>query len=459
MATDYTTLGSFNTGGAAGLNGELIQKLYDAEAKSRVDPLDKRLELIDTEATVISDINTKINELIEAVKPFDLFASGNNAFEQVTATTTGTALFDAADVGALPQGSTTITVSQLAQKDSYQSLTFTAKTDLIAGGQDAGDKITINGTDFSTEGKTYADLLSDINLSGTIDATIEQVSDMESRLIIKSQNVGTSNALTITQTGVDLGLLDTDGVDINGVPDSSNPNHVLTAQNLNATVDGVAYDVSSNSITLDGNLKITATEAGTTSTVSIQSDESSIIPAIQDVANTYNELVLMITEELYSETPSVQDTSSLKSMLSNIKNMMYEEYGVNDESLLNYGFGFDKNGLLEVDATILGKALTDDPEKVKSLFIGVAEDKGFGTLLKEHLDELNSFNGLFDTLENSMNTRKTNLTKDQELAIENLDTKYDTMAAQFAAYASIISQMESSFGGLKQMIAMESSSN
>lgn len=73
MATDYSQLGSFATGGASSLNGELIQKLYDAESESRVNPLTTRLELIDTEATVISDINTKINELISSVGSFDLY--------------------------------------------------------------------------------------------------------------------------------------------------------------------------------------------------------------------------------------------------------------------------------------------------------------------------------------------------------------------------------------------------
>ncbi|MGB5793456.1 flagellar filament capping protein FliD [Poseidonibacter sp.] len=446
MATDYTQLGSFNTGAAASLNGELIQKLYDADSKSRVDPITKRLELIDTEKTKISEINTKVNELIAAIKPFDLFTTGNNAFEQVTATTTGeSAIFDAADVGSLKQGTSNITISQLAQKDAYQSIKFTSKTDLISGGQDAGDKITINGTDFSTEGKNYTDLLSDINYSGTIDATIEQVSDTEFRLIIKSQEPGVSNGLTITQTGLDMGL--------------ENPtNHVLIAQNLNANVDGVDYDVSSNSITLDGNLKITASKIGDSS-ISIQKDDSAIIPAIQEMANKYNELLLMVTEELYSEDKSIEDTSSLRSIVSNIKNMMFEKYGTNDETLLNYGFSFDKTGTLEVDASILGKALTDNPDKVKDLFIGVAEDKGFGTLLKEHLDELNSFNGLFDTFESNRELRKTNLETSKEKAIKDLDTKYDTMAAQFSSYSSIISQMESSFSGLKQMIAAENSSN
>lgn len=446
MATDYTTLGTFNTGGAASLNGELIQKLYDAESKSRVDPITERLELIDTEETAISEINTKINELIAAVKPFDLFTSTGSAFEQVTATTTGdSAIFDAADVGALPEGTINVNVTQLAQKDTYQTLSFTASTDLIAGGQDAGDLITINGVNFSTEGQTYADLVEDINLSGQFEASIVQVSDTESRIQIKSLDVGSANSLTITQTGVDMGLEDP-------------TNHVLTAQNMQATIDGIAYDVSSNSVTIDGNLKITATQLGA-SAVSVQVDDSYIAPAIQDMADIYNELVLMITEELYGEETSIQDTASLRSLLSDIKNMMFGEYGTGDESLLNYGFGFDENGLLQIDTSVLNEALTNDRDAVKDLFIGVAEDKGFGTLLKEHLDDLNAYNGLFSILEDNMTARRESLTEEQETAIENLDTKYDTMAAQFAAYASIISQMESSFSGLKQMIAMESSSD
>jgi flagellar hook-associated protein 2 len=444
---DYSSLGSFSTGGASALNGELIQNLYDAEEETRVAPITASLELIETETTLISDIGTLVNELIDTVEVFDLFSSGANAFEQVSATTTGEAvIFDAADVGALKEGTTNINIAQIAQKDAYQSITFTSKTDLISGGQDAGDLITIDGSIFSTEGKTYEDLLENINLSGTIDASIEQVSDTEYRLIIKSQEAGISNALGITQTGVDLGLEEVS-------------NHVLTAQNLKATIDGVAYDVSSNSITLDGNLKITASTTGDSS-ISVQNDDSAIIPAIQEFANKYNELLLVITEELYAEDQSSQDTATLKTIINDIKNMMFGSYGENDDNLLAFGFGFDsETGALEIDDTILGKSLIDDPDKIKSLFIGVAEDKGFGTLLKEHLDGLNSFNGLFSTYEDSIENRKTQLEEEQEKAIEDLDTKYDIMAAQFAAYGAVISQLENSFGGLAAIIAAENSSS
>ena len=445
---DYTSLGSFSTGGAASLNGELVQKLYDAEATTRVEPLEKSIELIETETTVISDVNTKINELIASVKAFDLYSSGNNAFEQISATTTGeSAIFDAADVGALKEGTININIATLASKDAYQTDKFSSKSDIIGNGT-----LSINGTDFITDGKTYDELLSDINSSGTIDASIEQVSDTEYRLIIKSQEPGIANALTIAQSGgLDLGLLD------ETVPGTLD-NQVLIAKNLTATIDGVAYDVSSNSVTIDGNLKMTASTTGDSS-ISIQKDDSQIIPAIQNVVDKYNELLLMVTEEIYSATPSVQDTSTLKSIVDNIKNTMFDTFGVNDDSMLTHGFSFDKTGTLSLDSTVLGKALTDDPDKVKALFIGVAEDKGFGTTLKEQLDDLNAYNGLFSTMEDSIAQRKIDLEKEKEDAVKALDTKYDTMAAQFAAYGSVISQMEASFGGLKAIIASENSSN
>ena len=91
--------------------------------------------------------------------------------------------------------------------------------------------------------------------------------------------------------------------------------------------------------------------------------------------------------------------------------------------------------------------------------VGVAEDKGFGTMLKETLDGFNSYDGLFSNYEDSIATRKATLEEEQEQAIEDLDTKYDTMAAQFAAYGTVITNLESSFGALEAMIASDNSSS
>jgi len=452
---DYSMMGSFGTGGASALNGELIQKLKDADTKSKIDPIDKSLELWDTEKDKIAEIKTKVSELIAAVKPFDLFNPKSNAFEQVTASTSGdSAVFDAADVGALKPGTMNVNISQLAQKDVYQSNELDDPDAAITDEDDS--KITINGHDYGTTNVTYNELVTTINNWGEVHASVEQISDTKYRLIIKSKEPGEANTLLINETNLDIGM-DNDSDD-DDVADDFDA-RVLEAQNLKAKIDGVDYDVSSNSITIDGNLKITATKEGD-SALSVQKDDSYIAPAIEDMTTKYNELLGLITEELYSPDISVKDTSALKGILNGIKNKMYDQYGDNDDkSLFNYGFSFDKLGMLNVDTKVLGKALTDDSDAVKNLFLGTAENEGFGTILKESLDDLNSYNGVFSSYSKNMDERKTQLEEEKKKETKALEVKYSTMASQFAAYGSMITQMESSFGGLRMMISQSQSKN
>ncbi|MEA3498700.1 MAG: flagellar filament capping protein FliD [Campylobacterota bacterium] len=456
---DYSMLGTLSDGGASALSGDLLTKLRDADEKSKIEPLDTKLEDWDTELEKIGEIETKVNELLATVKFFDLFSADNNAFEQITASTSGdAAIFDAVDVGGLTEGTVSINITQMAQKDVYQTSAFADKDATLATGQGDTDKLTIQvgsatAVDFLTQGKTYDQLATEINATLGMTASVEQVGDNTYRLIIKSTDSGMENSLTITEAGVDLAINDSDG---DGIADDLN--HTLVAQNLNATVDGVAYDVSSNSITVDGNLKITATKVGD-STISIQKDDSYIIPAIDEMVTKYNELLELVNGELYATDSSMGDKASLRSMLSGIKDTLFATQGDDDISLFNYGFSFDTQGTLSVDKTILGAALTENFEDVKSVFIGVAEDKGVGTMLKEYIDDLNSYEGILTMYGDNMADRKTDLEDEKKKAIENLDEKYSMMGAQFAAYGAIIAQMEASFGGLKMMIAESTSSN
>jgi flagellar hook-associated protein 2 len=48
---------------------------------------------------------------------------------------------------------------------------------------------------------------------------------------------------------------------------------------------------------------------------------------------------------------------------------------------------------------------------------------------------------------------KTETEEKKKTELEKLDGKYDDMAAVFSAYGSVITKMESSFSGLKRMMA------
>ena len=441
MADGILGLGS---GQAASLNNELIDKLKSAERESTVAPIETDIEDIATENEVFATIDEKVDELLETVKVFDLFVTGGaTAFDQKSATTSGdSVVFNADDVSALNTGITTVNIQSLAQKDVYQSNTIdeTIKDVAITG---LGN-LTINSTTFTTEGKTYEELADEINLTEGINASLEQVGNNSYRLVLKSDETGVDNALNISDdasTALGLDLED---------------NNILKAQNMEATVDGVAYSISSNNLEVDG-LTISATKTGESS-INISKDTSTIETSMNDFVAKYNELIGLIEDELYSSDSVIEDKSALRDIISQVKDKLFGSYGDNsDKSIFNYGFELGSTGVLSLDSTVFNAALEEDPEGMKNIFIGTAENKGIGTQLKELIDSMGYTEGIIGLYETSLQTREENLNDELVLAEETLEEKYSQLASQFASYSAIITQYESSFSGLSLMIEQSTS--
>ena len=448
MAEGILGLGS---GQASALNSDLIEKLKTAERKSTVEPYETKLENITTEKEVFANIETKVSELLEAIKPFDLFVSGGvTAFEQKSATTSGDSVtFDAADVKSLNKGFTSVEVTQLAQKDVYQSNTFTAATKDTAINQ--GDLI-INGQTFDTTNKTYEQLATEITAKTGMNAAVEQVGSDSYRLVIKSEDTGIDNKLTISGAASQALGYTTDGTVINSA------NHILEAKNLIAKVDGVTYDVALNNITVDG-LKITANKEGT-STINVVEDTTQVETQMQNFITKYNELVALVDSEAYNADSKIADKSAIRDIVNQIKTKLFGSYGENgDKSVFNFGIELAKDGGLSLDSTKFNKAVQEDIIGLKDLFLGSAENKGLGTLLKETLDEMKFSGGVLNTYETSMTSREKTLNDEKDKAEEALNKKYELLASQFSSYGAIINQMEASFSGLKMLIQQSTSGN
>ena len=440
MATGVLGLGS---GQASALNSDLIDKLKTAERKSTVEPYETSLEDMTLEKEVFATIDAKVSELLLAIKHFDLFVTGGaTVFDQKTVTTSGdSAVFDAADVSALNKGVTTVDITSLAQKDVYQSKTI---SDIVTPLTGIGD-LTIGSETFITEGKTYQEIADEINSKTGMNASLEQVGTDSYRLVLKSEESGLDNALIIGGTAsANLGF---DLV----------ANHTLTAKNLEAKVDGVLYSVSTNNLSVDG-LKISAVKEGI-STINIVEDNTGITTSMENFITKYNELVTMI-DDATSADSSISDKSALRDIVTQVKNKIFGSYGSsNDKSLFNFGLELDKGGTLSLDATIFNKAIEDDLDGLKDLFIGTAEKEGLGTQLKAVFDEMSYTDGILTIFENAMTKRESTLNTDKDKAQESLDSKYKQLSLQFASYGAIINQMESSFSGLQLMIAQSSSGN
>ena len=620
MATGVLGLGS---DGAASLNQSVIDDLKAAEKKAYIDPIDKKLETWAEEDEKMTEIKTKSLELLSGIKSFDLYASGGNIFEQMGATTTGTAAtFNANDTSGLNPGTTSVNITQLAQRDVYQTSTFSDASQQIDGGNDTGDMLTVEvsgsplyqsttmstttstdkvgageftitaaggsavtfttdadttwddlqqmihadsnfkanivnnrisisstdgdkeltisdtsgsvssdlgltrGRKFSTVGQTYDQLAAAINYDGKLTSSVEQVGDESYRLVIKSSDTGETNQLTINETNIDFGFGDVssdsiadftalmgagritingdtvvadtefmsyddlineittyggggtytatkvdgkieikanDGSNITVVEDGNNglnfqdQSKLLSAQNLNATIDGVAYNTSSNTINTQGNLAITAASIGDAS-ITLTRDTSSLETSLNTFLTSYNELVDLVNAELNEIESPIENKSSLRTMMTQIKDMIFGYYGENnDQNIFEHGLSLDTTGHITLDSAKFSESIANNFDNLKLLFIGTAADEGLGTQLKTYIDSLDAYEGLLSNYDSDMMTRYDTLTEEQEEETKKLDDKYLQMAMQFAEYGAIINQMEAQFGGLKMMIEQSTS--
>ncbi|MFY4749832.1 flagellar filament capping protein FliD [Aliarcobacter butzleri] len=435
--------------GSTSLNSEMIQKLKEADKASSVTPLEEKLEKFTTEKEVVANIQTKVSELLSAVKVFSLNqTTGVNAFQQKSANVTGDGVsFDSDDISALKNGTLSVKVEQLAQKDVWQSKQFdgttTTKSSLVNQGT-----LTINGAEIDTSDKSYSDLVTEINKIDGVQASIVEDSTGKFRISIKSSETGESNKINFN---------DSDSTALSYLGFDNSANNVLPAKDMKMKVDGVDYSGSSNTITIDG-IKITATKSTGESTISIEDDTSSLTTQMQAFVTAYNNLNSLISDEVYNTDSSLGDKASIRDIMSQLKEQLFGT-GNNDKTIFSYGFSFDSStGNLVLSSTEFDNAIKNDKEGLKNLFVGVAEKKGIATAL----DELISNSGINKSLidyESNMLSRQTKLTEQRDAAQEALDAKYELMAQQFAAYTTIITQMENSFSGLKMLIQQSTASS
>ncbi|MCT7585819.1 flagellar filament capping protein FliD [Aliarcobacter butzleri] len=548
--------------GSTSLNEALIEKLKEADKASSVTPLEKKLEKFTTEKEVVANIQTKVSELLSAVKVFSLNqTTGTNAFQQKSANVTGDGVsFDADDLSALKSGTLSVKVEKLAKKDVWQTNQFDGTTVTKDSKVNQGT-LTINGTNIDTTNKSYSDLVKEINKIDGVQASIVEDSIGKFRISIKSAETGEANKINFNSTNGELSEgaaifgnaaqkdtwqtnefdgttttkdsivnqgtltingtnIDTtnksysdlvkeinkiDGVQASIVEDSIGKfrlsiesketgiankinfegsaeilehfglnnennnvikaqdlkidikNNVLQAEDMQMKVDGVEYSGSTNTITIDG-LKITATKSDGESTISIEDDNSNIKTQMQAFVTAYNTLNTLISGEVYNADSSLGDKASIRNVMSQLKEQLFGT-GNGDKTIFSYGFSFDSsNGNLVLSSTEFDNAIKNDKEGLQNLFVGVAQKKGIGTTL----DELISNSGINKSLidyESNMLSRETKLTEQKDAAQEALDAKYKLMAQQFAAYTTIITQMENSFSGLKMLIQQSTASN
>lgn len=408
------------------LTQETIDKLKKAEEAGRVEPYKKKVEENAAKQKDLTEIKTKLLAFQTAVSSLG-DATAFAARKVSSSIKDNPAASLSADAGVALQ-SMKVNVTQLAEKDVYQSKALATDTGLVNASLNNEVKLTFfqNGKEYSVtidKTTTYKDLADKISTAsdGNIVAKIINTGEKPDgyRLSLTSKETGEENAISFYPGSKDdkgkyqensgakeifksLGWELDDKTKPNdvdkdkkgyGIKDQTN--HLKKAQNAEFTMDGIKMVRPSNTITDIGvGLTLTLNKTGEVN-FEVQQDTEAVTKAMEDLVNAYNDLVanLNASTDFNSETGmkgTLQGVSEVNSIRSTLISALFDSVPVegvvkdkngNDMnatvmlSMQDFGLKISESGNLSFIKSDFEKKMKEDISFAEGFFAGITKYK------------------------------------------------------------------------------------
>jgi flagellar hook-associated protein 2 len=438
--------------GSGVLTADVIDQLKAADEAAIVKPIDSKITLNSQKQEaygLLSSLMTSFGASASAL-------SEGIIFENKTVDVSGEAEVSL-DLG-VNIDSFTLETTTLATKDVTKFGSFNNKdSSPIATGPGV---LTINGKEITyTATMTLQNLAQAITDAGgdSFSASILQTGSSAFSLVVSSKETGVKNALTITN----VGLLDTSLLDPYTEANPNGYNKVQQASDATFKYNGISMTRSTNNISdVINGLNLTLRKEGDISNVNIKLDKSAITDEMDNFVAAYNTLLSnlndMTTVNKEAGTQGVFNSDSFIKSISRELSKVVSTFQ-DGNSLVNFGIDIDRYGVMSFNKATLESKLDADEASVKLFFSGGYDDNaeptsGIFDTINEKVDSYTGYKNLFSSYEDSLKTEGTNLSKSKLSAEESLRIRYATMANRFAAYDSIINQINSSFSSLQMII-------
>ncbi|MCL2457574.1 MAG: flagellar filament capping protein FliD [Desulfobulbus sp.] len=373
---------------------------------------------------------------------------------------------------AMTGGSYQVEVISLAQVQksatqngvaSKTSSTFgTGTMNLTVGG--ISQSIEITSDNNSLEGIMSA--INDAGL-GVSAAIINDGSDTPYRLVLTGENVGKtfsldSSALTGgTDSLGNMNLDDGSGTIINPPVQAATRAHVRI-DTIDIYSDSNTLSEAIPGVTLD----LIQAKEGSTTTLNVNLDRSSIQSTIQSFAKGYNDVISFITSQSVINDQGggvLGGDSGINAIKRHLQNMLTAPFA-NDgvfSALSQLGFKTQKDGTLIVDDTVLANAVDNNLDSVVSLLSGNDGNSGLAKQFKDYLDSMtDSSTGMLQGRKESINNSIKRIDNRIESMQARLDQRQKTLESQFSAMETLVSSLNSQSSYLaQQMTALSNMMN
>lgn len=450
--------------------GDILDSLTAAE-KATLTPITKQQ----------SSYTSKLSAYGTMKSALEAFQTANTALGKAdlftaTTTTSSSTAFSATTTGNAIAGKYTIKITQLAQaqtltststqKDSKAAI---ATSDSVLTIQQGGGKkpVTIDISAANSSLNGIRDAIN--NAKAGVSASVINVGNGEYRLSITSNDTGKDNGMTLSVSG-DSALQTFMGFD----GTSGGMKESVTAQNAELTVNNVAIENSSNTIsdalediTLNlndvttGNQTLTITQDNTKAQTAIK-DWVTAYNALQD---TFSSLTKYTAVDPGSDAQSTSNgaligDSTLRTIQTQLKSALSNTASASAfKTLAQIGITSDPStGQLKIDDTKLTAALKKDSSDVGQLIVGDGKKTGITTNIGSNLTSWLSSTGIIQAAKDGVSKTLNKLTKDYNTASDLIDQKVARYKEQFTQLDVLMSSLNNTSSYLTQQFESTSSS-
>ncbi|WP_233963723.1 flagellar filament capping protein FliD [Pectobacterium versatile] len=443
----------------------LLTNLRTAE-NQRLTPITTQQSSYKAQLTGVSALKSaldKFNTANNALAKSESFGIVTGSIDGITNTKVSSTnkAFTATTASKSVAGSYSVEVKQLAQAHSITSsvqasataaLSATDTTLKIAQADGKSLTIDIKGGETSLNG--VRDAINKAN--GGVTASVVKAKDNEYYLMLTAKNSGEKGEITLTDSGNVLG----------------STTEKVAAQNSVIIANGIEIERQSNTIddAFEGvTLTLQAkTETDKPETLTIDQDITGMKDAVKAWVDAYNALqdtIISQTKYTAVDAGEAQSTSNgaligdstVRGIQDKLKAQLTTVQSSSGEFRILADLGIKQNfktGKLEINNTVLDKALKEEPGKVQEFFVGNNDKTGFATQTRSYLKEvLDTREGTIKTKEDSINKTLKALDTQNKRVSDSIEQTIARYQKQFTDLDKAMSNMSSTVNQLTSMFS------
>ncbi|MCE7518402.1 flagellar filament capping protein FliD [Vreelandella titanicae] len=439
---------SLGIGSGLDLNG-LLKELKTAE-QAKLEPIAEQLQSEDTKISAYGKLQSALEQFQSSAEALN----DGTSFESLTTNVEGSAVGAVSSNEAQP-GQYEVQVGQLATASSLVTERLeTADESIVTGEQ----SLTFTLADGAMDPITIADGSS---LEDMRDA-INQQSDGRLSASIINDGEGYRLAVNSTETGADASIESTNFSDIlAGDVQTTDAQVVQAGQDAEFNVNGI--DIVSSTNQVEGAIQgitLNLSEAGATSTVSVEQDSEAIreqVTAFVDDFNTLKDTITSLTafDEDTGQAAGLNADATTRAVERELRQTISSVVGGDGFNVLSdIGISLQVDGKLEIDEDKLDSIVANQPDQLANFFAGDSEEGGMAGQIASSLESLVGTGGRLENAVDSSERRYASLEERFTTTESRIEQTVDRYRTQFQAMDGMVAQMNQTSAYLTQQFAV-----